>query len=560
MLDKAVEIISKEIDIMQEKYAYIVVCGDIITGGIPSNYKKAKEIMDHFKTKLGSRNLRFLFVPGNHDLCGNSFRDFDTFTKSYNNKLSFDNSSINIWEDKEEDTRFILLNTSYHKDCKSGKFDNEELKKLVLQNRSGVTKPTITIMHHTLMSRYNDDRSAIDNAYEFINYLGNTSSVALLHGHTHGVSNIVVGNNCRIVGVGSLFKIIQNCNNQFNIIDIGNGIIQNIDNYIYRADEKNFLREPLFINREKYFSGSKMSEIYSKIKNDVFYRKVINNLYTHINTKYQDYAQDMMAHFKDDMIVAEEWLAHECPNTLYYNHGRYMIVNNTKGSGIDYIIETLKIQPTSTHAIIPLINLKDVVENPKGRYPGLCSIQFMLKDKKLYCSVYMRSLETSKFMRINLAEIFILIKRINSQIFFDYVDISIFAFNVAHREKFNPFRKSKIDMMTDAKIANIIYEKKYRELVGLLKNKFELNMTEVDTTGIESILAHMNASRKYDEDIINLLNEIVTHMNELECEQRKTSNYSEMDGIQNRISDKAKILIEKLQKKYHSYKRDHHGD
>jgi predicted phosphodiesterase len=548
MLDKAIEVIQKEIG--QEKYIYIVVCGDIVTGGKASCYKEAKEIMNFFKIKLKPCNLRFLFVPGNHDLCENSFKDFDDFIKPYNNELSFDNGSVNIWED--DAIRFILLNTSYHKDTTFGNFDEKELKKLEFQKKPSIIKPTVTIMHHTLMSRYNSDKSELNDAYNFINYLDSTSSVALLHGHTHGVSDIVVGKNCRLIGVGSLFKKILNCNNQFNIIDINNDNIQKIDNYKFQSDSVGFLKQPLFTNDEKYFSGLKMSEIYEKVRSTVLYRTEINNLHAHINTKYQDYVKDMEKYFKKDIKTAEGWLALKCPDTLYYNHGKYMVVNDEKDSGIDHVIKTLKRNATSTHAIIPLINLRDVVNSHNDRYPGLCSIQFKFKNNKyeeLCCSVYIRSLEVSKFMKINLAEIYLLIKKIKFKISFERVDISIFAFKVDYREKFNAFVKAKMDMMTEAKIANIIYKNKNEDMINLLENKFELNITEVDTSGIESIISHMKESGKYGRHIINLFNEIVKYMEELENEQSRNSNYSEMNEIQNKISDKAKTLIEELQKK-----------
>jgi len=122
MLQKAIEILQKEIE--SEKHIYIVVCGDIVSKGTAPNYKKAKVIMDYFK-RLKQCRLHFLFVPGNHDLCEKSFKDFDAFIKSYNKELSFDGKNINIRE--YDDIRFILLNTTYQKNYEYGSFNKQKL-------------------------------------------------------------------------------------------------------------------------------------------------------------------------------------------------------------------------------------------------------------------------------------------------------------------------------------------------------------------------------------------------------------------------------------------------
>lgn len=57
------------------------------------------------------------------------------------------------------------------------------------------------MIHHTFLSENHDDVYAIRNGYDVFNFVDNAHVIGVLHGHTHGYKDIVVGKQCRLIGV-----------------------------------------------------------------------------------------------------------------------------------------------------------------------------------------------------------------------------------------------------------------------------------------------------------------------------------------------------------------------
>ena len=164
MLEEMANIIEHESKEM--KNIYIVCCGDIVNKGDPKEYGiSAISVFDFFKDKLKDKTIEFICVPGNHDLCNNEFVDFQTFFSRCNKGIDFNTNNVSIYETPSLD--YLLLNTTFHKDITYGNIDLIKLK----EHLTKTSKPVIIIMHHTLMSRYSNDRSQITNAYEFLKQL-----------------------------------------------------------------------------------------------------------------------------------------------------------------------------------------------------------------------------------------------------------------------------------------------------------------------------------------------------------------------------------------------------
>ena len=408
-------------------------------------------------------------------------------------------------------------------------------------------KPSLVVMHHTLLSRYSDDRSAISNAYKFLDILENSNVIGVLHGHTHGYSNILVGENCRIIGVGSLFTYIPNCNNQFNIIDVKLGKVERVINYRYNFDLEKFSKVILFENlKRNFFTDNKISTVYSKVKDTVKYYGGINSLSINVNTTIDEYKYDMEKNFEADIDIAKLWLKEEVPSTLYYNHGQYMV--DSRNKGINYIIDELVRNSTSNRAIIPLVRFSDVLDKQFGHLPGLNSIQFgFLNDEKadLFCSVYLRSLEVNHFFKINLSEIYLLLMQIFNEIrSVKRLIINIYAFKAQYKEKFSCFRKAKIDTLNVGTLSKFVYQRDILEIVSLLRDKFDMEETVINTTGLTNFYDILKASELYNEKIISGLSEIIREMENLKQEYMKSSNYEEIKPIEERIHKKQERYIE----------------
>lgn len=544
MLNKMLNCIHN--DMADEECIYVLCCGDIVNKGNADEYLgKAKEFFDYMINNMKGKKIELLFVPGNHDLCSNSFNNFQSFIKQYNSKINFVSENVILFEGTE--INYILVNSCYHKDYKYGSIDIEDFKKIIMKS----LKPSVVVMHHTLLSRYSDDRSAISNAYKFLDVLEHSNVIGVLHGHTHGYSNILVGQSCRIIGVGSLFAYIPNCNNQFNIIDVKLGKVEQITNYRYNCDLEEFSKVILFKSlKRNFFTDNKISTIYNKVRDTVKYYGGINNLYINVDTTVGEYKSDMEVNFKTDIENAQQWLEEEVPSTLYYNHGQYMI--DSRNKGIDYIIKELERNSTSNRAIIPLVRFRDVLDKQFGHLPGLNSIQFgFLNDEKaeLFCSVYLRSLEVNHFLKINLSEIYLLLIQIINEIrSVKRLIINIYAFKAQYKEKFSCFRKAKIDTLNVGTLSKFVYQRNISEIVSLLKDKFEMEETVINTTGLTLFYDILKESELYNENMIVDLSEIIREMENLKQEYMKSSNYEEIKPIEERIHEKQESYIELISK------------
>ncbi len=254
----------------------------------------------------------------------------------------------------------------------------------------------------------------------------------------------------------------------------------------------------------------------------------------------------MEKNFEADIDIAKLWLKEEVPSTLYYNHGQYMV--DSRNKGINYIINELVRNSTSNRAIIPLVRFSDVLDKQFGHLPGLNSIQFgFLNDEKadLFCSVYLRSLEVNHFLKINLSEIYLLLMQIFNEIrSVKRLIINIYAFKAQYKEKFSCFRKAKIDTLNVGTLSKFVYQRDILEIVSLLRDKFDMEETVINTTGLTHFYDILKASELYNEKIISGLSEIIREMENLKQEYMKSSNYEEIKPIEERIHKKQEIYIE----------------
>lgn len=540
MLEKMCQIIRN--NTKDNETAYLICCGDIVNKGLQTEYNRtAKKIFDFIKSQLFDHQVEFIFVPGNHDLCTNSLIDYNNFTKKYNADIDLINNNSMLYSTRDFD--FLLINTIFHKNIKYGNVDLEQFKSELKKS----TKPVIVVMHHTFMSRYEDDASGIRNAYALLEELEKNNVVCVLHGHTHGFSNILIGNNCRVVGIGSLFKYFLNCNNQFNIIDITSYKVDRVMNYRYHSDINCFNSIVLYENNNSNnFEGNNIYELYLRVRDSVSNYGGMNHLNISLNTDISSYYNDMESNFSDDVSRAEMWLQKDVPDDLYYNHGSY--INRGDVSGFDYIINELNKNSTSNHAILPLINFCDILKTNQRFLPGLTSIQFGFKnDQKdeLICSMYLRSLEVKHFLRINLSEIYILIKKICNEFrSIQKINLNLYAFKAQYKENFSCFKKAQIDKLSSGQMSRIVYSDNMSELYDLLKDKFDMIETIVNTDGLLLLYDIMIHSNRFDEKYINSLKNVIDELESLILEYKKSSNYAEIKPLEETIQQHKQNCLE----------------
>lgn len=82
----------------------------------------------------------------------------------------------------------------------------------------------------------------------------------------------------------------------------------------------------------------------------------INNLVYITKMNLELFYTEVEKYFPEQIRIAEEWQDNEVPESLYYNHGIYL--KNDDQRAIDYVVDRLRDNSTSSRAIMPLINVK----------------------------------------------------------------------------------------------------------------------------------------------------------------------------------------------------------
>jgi len=535
-----IETINKEIP--KGELLIFLVCGDLINKGDSLGYPLATEILTTIQKKLSDYQTVFEFTPGNHEInqhLESKLDDFGTFLANFDEcKENISNRSVVIRH--HEGIDFVIMNSCYKFNTTYGEINLAELDEAI----NKLNGPIVWVAHHTLFSRYDDDGSCIRNAHSLIEKILAKNSIAYIHGHTHGYSDITIGKKCKVVGVGPLYKEITDVNNQFNILTISGTQLVHIDNFGYRADTNSFVKQTLYLNQKtNSFEGTSLIDLYTECVTNVKAANVINNFRFDLSCDINSFKKDVESEFFKETELAKLWIAEKLPDEMYYNHAQFM--NKGSKGGIDYIIEELSNKSTSSRAIIPLINMLDVVNSGDGHLPSLDVIQFGFDDEsrsKLYLTVYLRALEVNHFLKINISEMYHLINIVTDKFrSAQWLNFNIIAFRAQYKDKFGCFMKAKIDSITPHKMSKIIFKNELDELINMLEEKKELSETVVNADGINSLAAALSETIEdgkyevYTQEVIEKSQSLARLYDDLTSARKRTSIHTEIERIEHEI-------------------------
>jgi len=522
-------------------------CGDITDAGDEKGYVIAGELFNYISEIFNKYKIYFEFVPGNHDLIDKNFVSYDAFTDKYISGAKYKFANESTWLREYEGLKIVLLNSSYQKTYKYGAADIQSLQDILKK----CDHNTIVITHHTLMSRHEDDESSIRNSYGLIEALSKANVFALLHGHTHGYSEVTIGDNCKVIGVGPLFKTIKDVPNQFNLINIVANNIDEISNFSYRSDLGLFNKFTVFKLRNKgYFESNSVKDIYNKVVENTKAYGCIYNFNLHLETKADLFYIEIRSMFETQIPIAQQWQEKKCPNTLYYNHGQYF----DKGDidGLEYVITELNAKATSSRAILPLVNVEDVKGSGDGFFPSLDIIQFGFDNENksnLHITIYLRALEVNHFLRINLSEIYIMALNLQSKIrSITDLTIDVISFRAQYKESFGCFRKADIDLIDIEDLMMHVSEFETINIIQLLRNKLELAETVIIETGVNNLCSSVSKynskhPNKYSKELIGSISELQRLYSTLKDLRNRTSIYAELKHIEDNITEQMKAVI-----------------
>lgn len=579
---KSAELIENQIPLNET--ILICLCGDIIDSkdvGSGTNeeteerYEKAASLINNLKNRVKEKyNVIIKCCPGNHD--ATHMDNLSEFISKIDDEPPLEEKVEKCYmvEIKEEEPKFIFVNSCKGNQFEKGCIDYKALEQELIN--SGQDNKKIIVLHHTVMSMFEEDSSPIRNAAKLVNLIDKYDVIGVLHGHIHGREILSLGQNqCKIIGTGALLsRNNPNVNSQFNIIELKNNMFLKILNCRYLADGGNEPWDIKDLNNfgmDNVFSGRTFSKTYRKLMDTLNVMTPIYNMRLEIKNTYKEFAEDLeKLLYKDKLKIgdkgwsyfklAEMWQANAVPDELYFNHGYYF---KTEGmSGIDYVVEALKKKPTSNRIVLPTYNMKNIMESldDKEYLPSLASIQFGKHGEKLIVHMHLRALEAKQFLKINICEIEYLLKQLKEKaISFEEVEIVISAFRVQKKEKFHCFLKSEIDVLTPTKLSAIVSCKNFPKLSRLFKEKRDGQETVIKTQGIETVYramkdfnmesAEVGEKEVYSKEVLGLLEQVLDVYEKLDKIHKTESIQSDQEKFyENKIDNLLEEIIKSIEK------------
>lgn len=522
---------------------------------------------------------------GNHDATHidavNRFSQMITLTdidKTY--PLHLDSENVDL----------IFINSCSPSDHSHGEIDYDCLEN-TLKSLSPVSTKYF-ILHHTLMSMDERDRSSIRQVPKLIKLIDQYAVKAIFHGHTHGQYVIRVGTmGCPIVGVGAVFvRDYPNVNSQFNLICCNNGIPIFAYNYQYHADwamnpkSDGFEKTSISISKENnFFCGRNFSRVYDELIKMVQAESKLYQVHLHIRSSFEEFCSDVEENFGSKVEIetldqnysytqlAEMWEAPQLDqDVLYFNHGTYFSTKQYP-SGIDYIIHEIGEKTTSSRAVLVTVNAKDISKTaPDALLPSLVSIQFGFNQDRttLHVTMNLRALEASRFLKINICEILLLTRQIYSKHSFSNIEVDISAFRVQIKEQFGCFLKAKLDTLTQSnKLAIMLTCLEHRDdpakiaskidyIISLIRDKKLRSETVIETAGVENLLNSIidvqddmpdgeETSKSGLDQVCTYTRDLLTKLNKLKESRASNSEQTkDMDILEEEIEKQYELLID----------------
>lgn len=525
-----------------EKYAskkellIILVCGDICDKGTTKNSDILIDVFKLFKEKLKEYKLSFEFVPGNHDMIDYEFKYFDTISSEIsNNIVNFSDTSIIVRN--YDDCDLVLINSAYHKDIDFGYIDFDKIEKVL----DGPNKKIIA-MHHGLLSRYRDDASSVRDAYRLIDVIKKHGVRIVLHGHVHAYSHLTVGDNCSVVSVGPFFSDQPDVNSQFNIVDINCGNLDFVVNCAYRKDLEDYTDRIVYKNDNfGCLHGISLVSVYTELCEIIKTHDVINNLHISIRQNYEEFRNEVLTKFDNEIDDALDWLGERKTDRLHYNHGDII---NKDGDGVDYIISELMKKTTSSRAIISLLEPCRSYLSKDSFLPSLNVIQFGFKDDKkdeLFVTLYLRALEVSKFFKINVCEAYLIAEKIRNKIkSIQNICLNLYAFRAQYKEGFGCFVKAEMDRVEQGVFVRLLCKNEFQQLSNMLQEKMDLKETVIVDSGFANLLTSIEICRnELGQEVCCEINDkicsILDNFSKLKSIREESSLHSDAIGIEEEL-------------------------
>ena len=181
-----------------------IVLGDVCNKGKKEGYEIAKDLLDNLIQKLSGFNVRFEFIPGNHDLVDGDLKCFDNFIHTMGADYSYMQSAAVSREYGR--VNFIFADSTLtRKHNEPGELD---LKAIQSQINDGTQN--VLFCHHALTHRLEDDKHLCVTDGEKISVeLRKMGIEFYFHSHTHACDITQTNDRVSEIGCGSISKNVK---------------------------------------------------------------------------------------------------------------------------------------------------------------------------------------------------------------------------------------------------------------------------------------------------------------------------------------------------------------
>lgn len=246
-------------EISPDEDILFIVLGDVCDTGIQNGYEIAKDYFGSLKRELKGFNVRFDFIPGNHDLINGNLKYFDNFIQTMGADYSFMNSAVVSRE--YGGVNFIFADSTLTRNYNGpGKLD---LKAIQSKIKDGMQN--ILFCHYALTHRLEEDKHLCVTDGEKLSVELRKMGIGFyFHSHTHACDITLTNDRVSEIGCGSISKDVKDMPgvyNQFSVGNIRDGIIVGIDRWIVINDgNKEFAFESLYPEKRKFTDPEKIGK------------------------------------------------------------------------------------------------------------------------------------------------------------------------------------------------------------------------------------------------------------------------------------------------------------
>lgn len=225
---------------------YLVLSGDITLKGSQVGFDDAQKFFSSLIKSSGINRSHILMCPGNHDFSKGEnppFSAFSTFAYAVRRDNEFDYSKYTFHAKKIGNVFFLFANSAHHLDHTYGYVDPDLFRFLEEEtSRFEDCSHRVFVTHHHLLGQYQNDTSAIRNAYQLLYSLDKAGFGTLFHGHQHSNQAMPIGESrMNLVSARSFNFVEDGIVNGVNICLLTDGILTSSSYAVIGDDNPNKL-------------------------------------------------------------------------------------------------------------------------------------------------------------------------------------------------------------------------------------------------------------------------------------------------------------------------------